>query len=167
MKGTFVLKYLRGREKALIGRGRVKLQQSCWEIWTHLRGYLFLILKVFCVTNLRWKVVVLTSGSGSQTPKLAAFSKCVLQGWRALDGGKMYLPFFFFFLIFLAVLGLHCCTQVFSSHCEWGLLPSCSVQASHCRGFSCCRAQAQGWAGFSSCESWAPEHSLSSCCTWA
>lgn len=29
MKGTFVLKYLQGREKALIGRGRVKLQQSC------------------------------------------------------------------------------------------------------------------------------------------
>lgn len=29
MKGTFVLKYLRGREKGLTGCGRVKLQQCC------------------------------------------------------------------------------------------------------------------------------------------
>ena len=32
-----------------------------------------------------------------------------------------------------------------------GLLFSCSVWASHCDGFSCCRAQALEHAGFSSC----------------
>ena len=38
----------------------------------------------------------------------------------------------------MAVLGLHCCTWAFSS---------CSVQAFHCGGFSCCGARALGtWA---------------------
>ena len=36
---------------------------------------------------------------------------------------------------FLARQGLRCCMQAFSS---------CSVQASHCGGFSCFRAQAVG-----------------------
>ena len=35
----------------------------------------------------------------------------------------------YLFLV-LAVLGLHCCTRAFSSCHEWGLLSSCSVQAS-------------------------------------
>ena len=53
----------------------------------------------------------------------------------------------FFLLIYLislvlAVLGLHCCKRAFSSCGEWGLLSSWGVQASHCGGFSCCRAQA-------------------------
>lgn len=74
-KGHLYSNTCEAREKALIGGGRLKLQQSCWEIWTHLPSYLFPILKVFWITNLRWKVVVLTSGSGSQTRKLAAFSK--------------------------------------------------------------------------------------------
>ena len=41
---------------------------------------------------------------------------------------------FFFF----GELGLHCC-----SCCDkWGLISSCGTQASHCGGFSCCRALA-------------------------
>ena len=37
--------------------------------------------------------------------------------------------YFFFFLnkfiyLFIAVLGLHCCAQAFSSCGEWGLLPT-------------------------------------------
>ena len=52
--------------------------------------------------------------------------------------------------IFLAVLGLCCCTWAFSSCSQWGLLSSCSqrgllsscnTRASHCGGFSHCRAQ--------------------------
>ena len=46
----------------------------------------------------------------------------------------------------------------------------CSAQASHCSGFSCCKAQALGtWASvivareLSSCSSWALECRLSSC----
>ena len=50
----------------------------------------------------------------------------------------------------------------------------CGAWASHCRGFSCCRAWALGVrasvvvaCGLGSCGSWALEHSLSSCGTWA
>ena len=42
----------------------------------------------------------------------------------------------------MAVLGLCCCTQAFSNCKEWRLLSSCSMRASHCGGFSCCRAWA-------------------------
>ena len=43
---------------------------------------------------------------------------------------------------------------------------SCAARASHCGGFSCCRAWALGYTGFSSCGSWALEHWLSRCSTW-
>ena len=59
---------------------------------------------------------------------------------------------------FLAVLGLHCRAQAFSSCGEWGLLSSCGARTSHCGGFSCCGAQALGRAGFSSCSLQALEH---------
>ena len=72
--------------------------------------------------------------------------------------------FFFlntFIYLFLAALGLCCCARAFSS---------CSVWASHCGGFSCCRSRALGaWAsvivarGLSSCGSRALERRLSSC----
>ena len=39
-----------------------------------------------------------------------------------------------FFFKFLAALDLCCCMQAFTR--EWGLLSNCSVQASHCGGFS-------------------------------
>ena len=66
--------------------------------------------------------------------------------------------------LFLAVLGLRCCmgfflvgkSRVFSSR---------GAQASHCSGFSCCRAQALGHMGFSSCRSPVLEHRLNSCGT--
>ena len=57
---------------------------------------------------------------------------------------------------------------------EWRRLSGCSTRASHCNGFSCCRAQTLGSAGFSSvarglssCGSRALEHSLNSCGMWA
>ena len=55
-----------------------------------------------------------------------------------------------FIFLYLAVLGLHCCMQAFSSCREKGLFSSCGVRASHCSGF-CCGAQALGCVGFSSC----------------
>ena len=71
----------------------------------------------------------------------------------------------FFFFFFFAVLGLRCCAQASLR---------CGVWASHCGGFSCCRARALGaWAsvvvacGLSSCGSWALEHRPSSCGAWA
>ena len=57
---------------------------------------------------------------------------------------------FLFKIIYLALLDLHC-----------------SVQASHCSGFSCWGAWASGLGGFSSRGSWALEHRLSSCSTQA
>ena len=82
--------------------------------------------------------------------------------------------FWKFYVLFLAVLGLCCCVRAFSSWGEQGLLSRSIVQASHCGGFSYCRApafstQASGVAahGLSSCNSWALEHRLSSCGTQA
>ena len=42
------------------------------------------------------------------------------------------------------MLSLHSCAPAFSSCDEWGLLPSCGAQASHCAYLSCCGAQALG-----------------------
>ena len=47
----------------------------------------------------------------------------------------------------MAALNLHCCTQAFYSCGKWGILSSCGTWASHCSGFSCCRAWAQGAQG--------------------
>ena len=48
---------------------------------------------------------------------------------------------FFFFFFFLAVLGIHCCVLAFSSCVKLGLLFSGGARASHCSGFSSCRAR--------------------------
>ena len=86
---------------------------------------------------------------------------------------------FFFLLInlfiylFLAVLGLRCCARAFSS-CGKRATLRCGARASHCRGFSCCRARALGAQasvvvarGLSSCGLWALELRLGSCGTRA
>ena len=43
----------------------------------------------------------------------------------------------------MAVLGLHCCAQAFSSCGEWGLL-FLAVRGLHCGGYSCWGARALG-----------------------
>ena len=73
-----------------------------------------------------------------------------------LDHLVVLLLIFFFFLKFLAALGLHCCVRAFSSCSEY-----CGAQASHCGGFSCCRAQAPGAQA-----SVVAAHGLSSCGSW-
>ena len=62
--------------------------------------------------------------------------------------------FYFKIYLFLAALGLHWCTPAFSS-CEEQGLCNWGKQASHCGGFSCCRARVPGRMGFSSCGAWA------------
>ena len=57
-------------------------------------------------------------------------------------------------LLFLAVLGLGCCTGAFSSCSTWGFLFSAET-ASHCGGVSCCSAQSLGLEGFRRCGAWA------------
>ena len=86
---------------------------------------------------------------------------------------KLYSFFFFYFFFYLFIFGC-----VGSSLLRAGFLLLwragatllCGEQASHCGGFSCCRAQALGvWAsvvvarGLSSCGSRALEHRLRSC----
>ena len=66
-----------------------------------------------------------------------------------------------FFL--LAVLGLFCCALTFSNGGEPEASLHCNMQASHCGGFSCCRAQALGLTGSVVGSSQAREHWLSSC----
>ena len=48
------------------------------------------------------------------------------------------------FYLFLAALGLRCCTSALYGCREPGLLSSCGVCAPHCSVFSCYRALAQG-----------------------
>ena len=57
---------------------------------------------------------------------------------------KSPVCFFFLdlFIYFLAVVGLCCHMQAFSSWDERGLLSSCGAWVSYCGGFSCCRAWA-------------------------
>ena len=44
--------------------------------------------------------------------------------------------YMFVYILFLAALG--CLLWALLSYGEWGLLSSCSAEASHCGGFSCC-----------------------------
>ena len=77
------------------------------------------------------------------------------------------------FTYLLAVLGLHCCVGF--SLLGWaGATLHCSAWASHCGGFSCCRAQAPGTQaiavaarGLRVWGSQALEHRLSGCAAWA
>ena len=57
-----------------------------------------------------------------------------------------------------------CYTQASFSCEEWDLLSSCGAWASHCGGFSCCRAWTLGHTGFSSSQDL--EHRLSTSGAW-
>ena len=77
--------------------------------------------------------------------KWKAFKKIqilLLKGLPSKGSLSFFLSFLRFLYLLLAVLGLHCCTG-FSLVAEHGLLSSCSVRASDCDGFSCCRARAR------------------------
>ena len=79
--------------------------------------------------------------------------------------------FILFIYLFLAALGLHCCGRAgFFLVVQAGATLRCGAWASHCGGFSCCRARALGVRasavvarGLSSCGSRALEHRLSRC----
>ena len=96
---------------------------------------------------------VSTTGPPGKSPKYDVLSK----------------NFFYLFILFLAVLGLRCCTRAFLWLRRVGATLRCGAQSSHCSGFYCgaqaLRAQASVVAacGLSSCGSWALECRLSSC----
>ena len=70
------------------------------------------------------------------------------QDWITSSYWFFFFGFFLFFKIILfsylllALLGLRCCVEAFSSCSELGLLSHCGVRASHYGRFSCCRALA-------------------------
>ena len=70
-----------------------------------------------------------------------------LSQWLNIKDTDLSLYIVFFLFVFLAALGLCCCSRAFSSCSEWGLLSSCGAWASHCSGFSWCREQALGHRG--------------------
>ena len=92
-----------------------------------------------------------SSWLGHSRPSSPQFYLMLQQSLFLLDN-LHFIPSFFLFVClfkFLAALGLRCCVQAFSSCGEWGLLSSCSKQASHCGAFSC--------------GAWALEHWFHSC----
>ena len=88
------------------------------------------------------------------------YSFFLYYSWNGYNRGDDFFKRFMY--LFMAVLGLCCCSMAFS-HCGvQDLLSSCSAWASHCPGFPCCGTQALCmWASvvaecrLSSCDSWA------------
>ena len=73
----------------------------------------------------------------------------ITRGCYFLNTTDAYSGFFFFliFILFLAALGLCCHAWAFPQLQRAGATLRCGAQASHCGGFSCCRARALGaWA---------------------
>lgn len=80
-------------------------------------------------------------------PKYWLYSLCyTMYLWACLTPSTLHLPLSHWYIapepligsyFFMAVLGLRCCEQSFTSCGEWGLLSSCSVLVSHCDGFTC------------------------------
>ena len=57
---------------------------------------------------------------------------------------SLFKKIIYLIYLFLAVLGLCCYVRAFFSFSKWAATLCCSVQSSHCGGFSCCRAWALG-----------------------
>ena len=86
----------------------------------------------------------------------------------------LFLILITLFILFLAALGLRCCTRAFSSCGEWRLLFLAVRGLLTAVASLCCGARALGVQasvvvahGLSSCGLWAVEHRLSSCGTQA
>ena len=84
------------------------------------------------------------------------------------SGDLFFIILFIYFILCCAAFLLPC--GLLSNCSKQGLVSSCDRQASHCSGFSYCRAQALGQGasvpaalGLSHCSSWCLEHRLDSC----
>ena len=93
--------------------------------------------------------------AGQLLPALSQASRVPCVSPRLSGAGESMWTRLLFMYLFLAALALRCCTRAFSSPgAASGGYSSCSVWASDCYGFSCCRARALG-RGLNSCGSWA------------
>ena len=68
--------------------------------------------------------------------------------WRCIYSSPLPILKYLFIYSFLATLCVCCCSWAASRGCVF--LHCASLQASHCSGFSCCRARALESLGFSS-----------------
>ena len=91
-----------------------------------------------------------------------SYFSSVLKFWYILKNNFIYL--------FLAVMGLCCCLGFYLVAASRGHCPAVTRGASHCRGFSCCRARVLVCRGFRSCGielrslgSWSLEHKFNRC----
>ena len=107
---------------------------------------LLLISLIFCFKKFLISLGFICSFSGSLRKK------------KDISGMEVY----FYWFIYLAASGFHCCTWAFPTCAKWGPALPCSAWASHCCDFSCCGARALGaWASVvAACR-------LSSCVTQA
>lgn len=115
-----------------------------------------------CAVSFQWLLLPWSSSSRAQTSvfvvlRLTCFAACRIfpnqDQTHVACIGRQNLFFFFdvftyFWLSCLVVLVAVC---AFSGCGERRLLSSCGARASHCCGFSCCRARALAGAGLSSC----------------
>ena len=86
----------------------------------------------------------------------------IIRDFRLDSMGQMGLTgfvnkVFFFFNLFLAVLGLCCYTGFLLAVVSGGYSLAAGLQDFHCGDVSCFRAWALGYAGFSSCGMWAQQ----------
>ena len=98
-----------------------------------------------CLTHVPITVVAhpeIISVTIIQTNNIAGF-------WKNI-GNTLQMPTITFKLV---TTPFFCCLLAFSSCSEWGLLSSCSLQASHCAGLSCCGARLYS-SGTSIVERW-------------
>ena len=90
------------------------------------------------------------------------FSSLVLDEYKFCFSKILFICLFIFGCTESSLL----CKAFLQLWCK-GATVHCGAWASHCRGFSCCRAQALERAGFSSCSGWALKHRLRTCGLWA
>ena len=93
------------------------------------------------------------------------YINCFLKKFQKSTTQWIFSPFVLKNVLIFGCAGSSLLCGFFSSRGEQGPLSSCSAQAFHCCGFSCCRAWALVVAarGHSSCASQTLEHRLSSC----
>ena len=114
-------------------------------------GYTYLNCK-YCAILYRGvehlQILVSMEGPGTNSPQILR------------DDDMYFKNFCLFIYLSLAVLGLHCHMWAFSSCSGWEILSGCGAWASHCRGFSRCRARAPGHTGISSFSTQAQQFQL-------
>ena len=128
----------------------------------------FKLLTLMSVIGHNWMALLLFKNAWLPSPDLYTtilLYPRLLKSLAPVSLSSTNIPIILLTYWLSSVLGLHWCARVFLICEVWGLLFSCSAQASHCSDFSCCGAQTVRRVGLSSCGSQTLEHRLSICGT--